>query len=341
MPLWTVRGPTAAVIVNASSRQQAIEFAGMADDAGSQQASLSTAQDVATIPLWASTQRGDFRPASVADPAFVNGFGLGKPSYDEPSAGGLTNATQDPTPPTTYQPSARINEDIGGGGRALPFAPLDPFTTAGESAAGTGSLGSGSGGTLMDQIPQPRTPPPGPPVPTNPVPQGIDEQEYGAQFLRALMDRGVDSNTISGRAASGPSRFNTYANTYQFHNALRGLDPKAQPSGDFQSFVRSNDLSGARSEAASILSQLYGGSGAFPQGAQNLAAQYNAPDAQGATDLQQLAMNALMSRISPMALELLRLPSGRDIRDRFIAQGGGDKKDFLTFFRSMFPTPSA
>jgi len=62
--------------------------------------------------------------------------------------------------------------------------------------------------------------------------------------------------------------------------------------------------------------------------------QFRQPDEEQAGALRNLAVTALMSRISPLALGLLNVPSGGDLRDRFLAQTGGQQGgNFIEYLR--------
>ena len=63
--------------------------------------------------------------------------------------------------------------------------------------------------------------------------------------------------------------------------------------------------------------------------------QFGQPDETQAALLAQLAKTALANGVSPLALRYLRLPSGEDLRNRFLAQGGGGS--FLEYFKSQYP----
>ena len=163
-----------------------------------------------------------------------------------------------------------------------------------------------------------------------PFSTGLEEEAPGAAFLRGLRDRyGYDpTQSIFGRLqARQQTPFQT---AFAFQNLL---NPPAQADPNaFLNFTKWNDLTGARNTARNAFGQLAGGS-AQP----DIRQQFAQPDETQAAHLRNLAVTGLQSRISPLALGLLNLPSGGDLRDQFLAQSGGQggqDNDFINFIRS-------
>jgi len=110
------------------------------------------------------------------------------------------------------------------------------------------------------------------------------------------------------------------------------LNPPAegQNQGAFQNFAQLNSPGDVNRSAMSSFRQLAGGSA--PSG---IANQYMQPEEEQATDLRNLAVQALMSRISPLALQGMRLPSGTQLRDRFLNETGGQPGgNFIEYLRN-------
>lgn len=188
---------------------------------------------------------------------------------------------------------------------------------------------------------------------------GIPENETGAQFTRGLQERGVNLNTISGRAQSSDQRQRDYLMSFVFQSLLQGLNPGAggfQPQNEqdktafektfgqaspdqFQRFARETDIGGVRRGAANALTDLLSANpvGQLGPGLQYLRGEkgFAQPTEGQAGSLAGLAQTALASRISPLALQLLNLPSGSNLRDRFLAEGG--QGSFLDYFRQQYP----
>lgn len=216
----------------------------------------------------------------------------------------------------------------------------NPFTNPVITSSGVQNA-PGSTATPPSTSAPPPTPPPGPPVgPFEPIP----ENEPSAQFTRGLQERGVNLNTISGRAQSRNQ--GDYLNSFAFQSLLQGLNPNVKnfggegltsvPQDAFQRFARETDIGGVRRGAASALRDLIGSNvGPQTQSQSYLQGQFGQPTSGQAGALSELAQSALASRISPLALQLLNLPSGNDLRDRFLAQGG--QGSFLDYFRQQYP----
>ena len=186
------------------------------------------------------------------------------------------------------------------------------FYTGGGTPPPGGGGGGGGGGGLI-----------GPP-----------EKEVRARFLQGLQQRGVNLGSISGRAMA--QQEDEYLPAFQFRQGLQGFSPNPTRAGEYERFVKDRDIRGARGEAAAALKALLasgGGSGTagvFHQ-------QFDNPETTQAQKLAQLAYSALASRVDPLALQLLRLPEGSDIRDRFLAERGGAQGGFLDYFKQQYP----
>jgi len=186
-------------------------------------------------------------------------------------------------------------------------------------------------------------------------PTGLEETEPRAAFLRAMAGRGVDSNTIMGRAQTGNQPFSDYLNTFNFGSLLQGFNPLGTPENanttrygqtigkdaasldKFQQFTRVRDQAGVRQSAANVLSDLLSAQpvGGLSQTLPTLRGQFGQPSEGQAGVLAELAKTALAAGISPLALQYLRLPSGSDLRDRFLAEGQGGS--FLDYFKQQYP----
>ena len=166
--------------------------------------------------------------------------------------------------------------------------------------------------------------------PTWPDPS-FENTEPGAAFLRGAGQRYGQqnlSNSVFGRYIE--SQRNPYQNAFAFANRLNP-PAEGQNQGAFQNFANWNSPGDVNQSAMKSFSQLAGGSA--PSG---IANQYMQPEEEQATDLRNLAVQALMSRISPLALQGLRLPSGTQLRDQFLNQTGGQPGgDFIQYLRSQ------
>lgn len=165
------------------------------------------------------------------------------------------------------------------------------------------------------------------------LPSGLEEQEPDAAFLSGLRRLlGFEPRTsIFGRAAQ--RRAPEFGSTFRFNELLNPFTPTAgQPtrSNPFESFVGNTPLSGLRGQASNLFGQLAGGTtGTAPA----VREQFRQPTEEQASDLGNLAQTALSNRISPLALRLLQLPSGNDLRTQFLADQPADQ-DFINFLRS-------
>ena len=161
----------------------------------------------------------------------------------------------------------------------------------------------------------------------------IADNEPGAQYLRVAGSRfGLQpsglQNSIFGRYIAGQQQ--PFANTFGFQGRLNPSAAGVQPQS-FEQYANWNSTSDMRNTARNLFGQLAGN--AAPA---DVRQQYMQPDEEQATDLRNLAIQALLSRMSPLALRGLRLPSGGDLRDSFVAQTGGQTGgNFIDYLRGQ------
>src|SRR3990167_222211 len=248
-------------------------------------------------------------------------------------------------------PQERLVIEVRGAGRGDQFPNAPVISSAGikNAPGGGGALGEPAG----DGAPPPGG---GSPPPSGESPTGLEEKEPQAAFLRALAQRGVDPSTIMWRAQTNEQSFSDYLNTFNFGSLLQGFNPLGSNAegqntryGDlgrpgtsagldaFQNFTRGKDIGGVRQSAANALTDLLNARpvGSLQSTLPYLREQFGQPDETQAALLAQLAKTALANGVSPLALRYLRLPSGEDLRNRFLAQGGGGS--FLEYFKSQYP----
>jgi hypothetical protein len=157
----------------------------------------------------------------------------------------------------------------------------------------------------------------------------FDETEPRAGFLAGLQGRlGTDPfKSIYGRFQAAQQA--PYQTAFSFNQLL---NPPAQgASNPFQSFVAGQGLQNVRDLSRNLFGQLSGGSAPAA-----VTQQFAQPDEDQASQLRNLAVTALMSRISPLALGLLNIPTGADLRDRFLAASGGDPNtSFINYVKAQ------
>lgn len=165
-------------------------------------------------------------------------------------------------------------------------------------------------------------------------PVGLEESEPEAAFLRGLRNRlGFDpTRTIFGRQlAQQQAPFQT---AFSFENLLApfraaATAPATPPDNPFLAFTEANTLPGVRGQARNLFGELRNATG----GADTVRQQFAQPDESQAANLRNLAVTGLMSRISPLALGLLNIPTGGDLRSQFLAEQP-EGNDFINFLRS-------
>lgn len=154
----------------------------------------------------------------------------------------------------------------------------------------------------------------------------LEESEPRAGYLRGLQNRlgYAPHSNIYGRFQQGQQT--PYQTAFSF-NQLLNPSASGQGGSPFMDYVGNNSLGDVRGQAHGLFGQLAGNTGAIGQ-------QFQQPDDEQASALRNLAVTALMSRISPLALGLLNIPSGGDLRDRFVAQQGGQGGNFIDYVRN-------
>lgn len=160
---------------------------------------------------------------------------------------------------------------------------------------------------------------------------GLEESEPGAAFLRGLQNRlGYNpQQSIYGRFQQNQQT--PYQTAFAFNQLLNPAGAGQQQESPFLSYTQGNTLPQVRNQSLGLFGQMAGG-----QGGSTIQDQFRQPDEQQAGALRNLAVTALMSRISPLALGLLNLPSGGDLRDRFLAQTGGQQGgNFIDYVRGQ------
>jgi len=166
----------------------------------------------------------------------------------------------------------------------------------------------------------------------------FEEAAPGAAFLRGTQNRLEfdPQQSIFGRfqTAQQPQ----FQNTFAFQNLLNPAAAGGLGDNPFLAFTQENNLGGVRGRAFNLFNQLNGGTS--PAGVRE---QFQQPDEGQASALRNLAVTALLSRISPLALGLLNIPGGGDLRDRFLSQTGGNlttggaapqQNDFISYVRN-------
>lgn len=361
-------GSIPAVIVNAENVSQAFQYASDLASGRPTSATFATYEDVNSVPLASSVNRGDTRPAIQADPNFVamvGGFGTPPAGtvQQEPVAGSMPGPQitgslvppPPPPPPVNLGPAA--NEQAGlfgpgplptGGGGTLP-APggiMDAIRSGGllaPGASGAGASGSASlgGGAIAG------------PMGGSPLPAsasgfdklgGLDVVDPRASFIRGLAGAGLPSQPTSILGRHLLAQQPEFENVFRFGSATQGLTPGAPAFGDLETFTRNRSATNVRALAAQLLAQL--SNTQIPEtpetDPQKFAASLQNPEAGQAKDLLQLALSAIASRVSPLALDLLNIPSGEQLRSEYLARGGGDSPGtFLDYMRRRLPLQSA
>lgn len=161
------------------------------------------------------------------------------------------------------------------------------------------------------------------------LPQGLEEQEPGAAFRRGIGKQFGMQNpdaSIFGRYLMNQG--NKYGTNFAFNSLLN------PPTGDlganpFESYVGANAPGGQAGAARGLFGQLAG-----PTANATIQQQFAQPDEGQAGALGQLAQLALQSRISPLAMRLLNIPSGGDLRTRFLAEQPTDN-NFINYVRNQ------
>lgn len=164
-------------------------------------------------------------------------------------------------------------------------------------------------------------------------PGGLEEQEPEAAFIRGLRNRlGFDpTRTIFGRFLGRQQA--PFETAFNFENLLAPsrpgfTTPATPPENPFMNFVQSQGLPGVRQQARSLFGELQAtGPG------RGVREQFAQPDEEQAASLRNLGVTGLLSRISPLALRLLNIPSGGELRSQFLAEQPADQ-DFINFLRS-------
>lgn len=165
----------------------------------------------------------------------------------------------------------------------------------------------------------------------------FEEAAPGAAYLRGLQNRlGFNpQSNIYGRFQA--QQQTPFQNTFAFQNLLNPAAAGGLGDNPFLAFTQANNLGGVRDQARGLFNQL--GSAGTPSAIQQ---QFQQPDEGQASALRNLAVTALLSRISPLALGLLNVPSGGDLRDQFLSQTGGQPtnaagtgpNDFISYVRN-------
>src|SRR3990167_47931 len=228
-------------------------------------------------------------------------------------------------------PQERLVIEVRGAGSGDQFPNAPGISSAGIKNAPTGGgtppPDGGGGAPPPDGVGGDTTPGGG----TDPE---LENFEPRAAYLAGLAGRGANTGSIFGQYLSKFAE--PYSRTFQLRQGLQGLLPQNAEAlnAPFQEFARNNDLRGLRGEANTAIQALFAGGQTGVGG--ELRSKLDNPDETQANRLAQIAYQALQSRMSPLALELLRLPSGGDLRDRYLAQGGGgDEGGFLKYLQSQ------
>ena len=159
---------------------------------------------------------------------------------------------------------------------------------------------------------------------------GLEETEPRAGFLRVLQNRLGYSpqQSIYGRYLQNQQT--PYQTAFGFNQLLNPPAAGQQAESPFLSYTQGQSLGGVREQSRGLFNILGSGGGAA-----GIREQFQQPDEEQAGALRNLAVTALMSRISPLALRLLNVPSGGDLRDRFLAQTGGQQGgNFIEYLRN-------
>ena len=160
-------------------------------------------------------------------------------------------------------------------------------------------------------------------------PSFLEEQEPEAAFYRGMRERlgGAPEQSIYGRYMQRQAP--AFGTAFRFQNLLN--PPETQQENPFLQFARTATLPQLRGQAQSLFGQLASGTGGT---APSVRQQFAQPTEDQASDLTELARLALQNRISPLALSLLNMPSGGQLRSRFIGEqpAGGD---FINFVRNQ------
>ena len=245
-----------------------------------------------------------------------NPFGLGatdQQDFMSTWSRGTHSLTPSGTPPDRQGGDIYLDFPTAGAGGGSPPG-------GGGAPPGGGTPPGGGGGDLNDAL--------------NP------DDKYSAYYLRGLAARlgvgsGDVSQSIAGRAQM--DREGDYLNPFRFQNQLAGDPAQADPSA-YQGFVNNTNSQGLAQEAWRAFQQMTQQGPARSAGVAEWQKNYSQPDDAQAGNLARLASQALRSRYSPLALEGMRLPTGSDLRTRWIADTGGDPDDdFLTYLRDNYP----
>ena len=356
MPLYRVTvsgGIVPAVIVNAHSTEMALQFAqAMVASGQPVSASLATQQDVSTIPLASTLDRGDARPAIQSDPDFIRSMGMSQ-RIPVQEGDGTISSIDVPVRGTVPAPSGQFGQlgggqpgagagltgtGVGGGAGAM-----GPFGLASQQVIGQpGAQEPFRGAAEIERVLSGEKPKGevitfGPKQPVSPkltstgVP--IEEVDPTAGIIRGLRNRfgGVTpQDTTLGRFMLDQAP--QLAAVWRQANLL-GQNAGGVPK-TMEQFVGGAQLPQERERAATILRAIMQGK-ADPK----IQAQFEHPsdNPEGrlrVSDLHNLALAALSSRISPLAMQALSLPSANELRSQFIEESNAaPTANFLPFLR--------
>jgi len=161
-------------------------------------------------------------------------------------------------------------------------------------------------------------------------PAGFEEQEPEAAFFRGLranpMLLGGQDPTKSMFGRFLQRQAPAFGTAFRFGQLLN--PPASASANPFEDFVRTSTLPGIRNQSRNLFNQL---ATSMEGTAPRIREQFSQPTEEQAGDLGNLAVQALLSRISPLSLSLLNIPTGGQLRTQFLADNptGGNFIDFM------------
>ena len=365
-------GIVPSVIVNAHSTEMALQFAkSMVVSGQPVSASLATPQDVSTIPLASTVDRGDMRPAIQSDPDFIRSMGMAVPGLQGAVLSGTVPAPavlpKAPELPAGMRPDFPFTG--GGAGAAQPtgLAFQQPVGQPGAQAFGQfgqddiipaggsnarqmpvsnfgGEFSSGKGGLNFTGNDPIKLPPLADWIEEAGGLTGVDPM---AAVMRGLARSGLPSlpQSIGGRSLL---RFAPeFKNIFDIQS---NLQTTGNPNLDLESFVQSQggSIGNARGLAVQLMNTLLNTQmPTDPKAAlsevQKGVQQFREPDTEATEALRDLAMSALHTRVAPSASSMLNIPSAQMLRSEWIARGGGatNGQNFIEFLRQRLPIGAA
>ena len=166
--------------------------------------------------------------------------------------------------------------------------------------------------------------------------RGDEALPWEAQFQRGLARRGIPIGENSVRSRFERDQQGNYADVFGIQQALQGfgdsrygIDPTRETDQSelgkmFEEFVGQNSANSLNQRAAGLARQIYQRQPG--PGTNSIFDQFDNPGGESALDrsrgLANLGYSALRSRLSPMALRFIDLPTGDDLYNQTLASGG-------------------